>query len=289
LKTGDVDLVRKGLEGLLAEESVSEGYVRLRIGVFEAQAAVLAALGGRTGGTVSGWSRRQQGTDDEALAPVDLELGQRLFESIAAACRRDAKPGEDLTRLESAVASRPGLLEELMREAAIGRDEEDAARLAGRLEVSADLVVFVGRLLAAPFVRHAVFARSRQGAGTSASEGTCPGCGSTPGLASLRADDGGRVLHCSLCGHAWPFGRLDCPFCTGGDESALTKLEVADDDARWIEACDRCRHYLKVIDRRRLDERRGFIPLVEEVAGLYLDLVAEGEGYLRKPPYAAVG
>ena len=176
-----------------------------------------------------------------------------------------------------------------MREAALGRGKEDGARLAERLGVSAELVVFVGRLLAAPFVRHAVSGGSRHGTGTSASEGTCPGCGSTPGLASLRPGDGGRVLHCSLCGHAWPFGRLDCPFCTGSGESALTRLEVAEDEARWIEACDRCGHYLKVIDRRRLAEGREFIPLVEEVAGLYLDLVAEGEGYLRKPPYAAVG
>jgi FdhE protein len=167
----------------------------------------------------------------------------------------------------------------------LGGGKEDAERLG----VSAELVGFVGRLLAAPFVRHVVLQRSPHESAASASEGTCPACGSTPGLASLRPDDGGRVLHCSLCGHAWPFGRLDCPFCTDSDESTLIRLEIPGDEARWIEACDRCRHYLKVIDRRRLTERHEFIPLVEEVAGLYLDLVAEGEGYLRKPPYASIG
>lgn len=288
MKTGDADAVRKGLRGLLGEESVSEGYVRLRIGVLEAQAAVLAALGARNVGTVSGRARGQHGVLDGKLAPVDAQLARGLFESIVTACRQDANPGEDLRRLESAVAGRPVLVEELMRGAAFAGGEEDVTRLAGRLEVSLELVVFAGRLLAAPFVRHAVLAQFAHGTGTAA-EGTCPACGSTPGLASLRADDGGRMLHCSLCGHVWPFGRLDCPFCTGGDESALTRLEVGDDVARWIEACDGCRHYLKVIDRRRLGDGHEFIPLVEEVAGLYLDLVAEGEGFHQNPPYAAAG
>jgi len=274
LGIGNVDLVRKGLEGLLREDSVSEAYVRLRIAVFEAQVGVLQAFA--------------DGAVDVESTPLDGALARHLFDAITAACRQDADPGAELEQFESAVAKRAETLEELVREGALGR-EEDVSRLAARLGVSPEMVVFVARLVAAPFVGHAALRQSAFGAGTAAAEGGCPACGSTPGLASLRPEDGGRVLHCSLCGHAWPLGRLDCPFCSGSDQSALTRLEVADDEARWIEACDRCRHYLKVIDRRRLPERHEFIPLVEEVAGLYLDLVAEREGYLRNPPYAALG
>ena len=94
-----MDLVRGGLEGLLGEESVSEEYVRLRIGVFAAQAGVLAALGGRAVATVFGGARRQRGVFDEELAPGDVALARRLFESVAAACRQDANPGVELGRL----------------------------------------------------------------------------------------------------------------------------------------------------------------------------------------------
>jgi FdhE protein len=95
-------------------------------------------------------------------------------------------------------------------------------------------------------------------------------------------------LHCGLCGTSWPFARLVCPFCGNEDPAKLSRLAVADDDRRWLEACEACRHYLKTVDRRRLPGDATFIPLVEEIAGLHLDLIAEREGYAAKPPYAAL-
>ncbi|MFH1924858.1 MAG: formate dehydrogenase accessory protein FdhE, partial [Planctomycetota bacterium] len=276
------------LAGLLPGESVSGEYVRFRIAVFKAQAATLAGLGDSAPARSSGTSHQGPALRPEMLA-FDAAAAERLFRSILDACHEHGDPGADLSRLGSAVAGRPELLEGLLRAAAFGPDEEHLASLADRLEVSGELLVFVGRLAAAPFVTCAVGHLVEHGAVAAASDGSCPACGSTPGLASLRPDDAGRVLCCSLCGHRWPFGRLVCPFCTGEDSPELSRLTIAGEDARWIEACDGCRNYLKTIDLGRRPEGEDFIPLVEEVAGLYLDLVAEKEGYLRKPPYAAVG
>ena len=289
----DAELVAERLRSLLGREGISDDYVRLRVGVFEAQAAVLSALADssvtRASTAIPAIPARRYPALAPEMVPVDAARTRRLFDAIVRACSQFGNVGADLPGLRSAVDGEPGLLQSLIRRAAFGPDEEYLASLAQRLDVSPELLLLVGRLVAAPLVTCVVRGVVEAGGVPSESDGSCPACGSTPGLASLWPDDGRRVLHCSLCGHSWPFGRLACPFCASEDEPTLTRLTVAGEDARRIEACDRCRHYLKVIDRRGRPEAEPFIPLVEEVAGLYLDLVAEKEGYARNLPYAAVG
>ena len=290
----DAELVAERLRSLLGRDGISDDYVRLRVGVFEAQAAVPSAIVdssvSRTSTAIPAIPGRRCPALAPEMVPVDAARARRLFETIARACSQFGHVGADLPRLRSAVDGEPGLLESLIRRAAFGPDEPYLASLAQRLDVSPELLLLLGRLVAAPLVTCAVRCLFEDGIVDSESDGSCPACGSTPGLASLRPDDGRRVLHCSLCGHGWPFGRLACPFCASeAAESPLARLVIDGEDSRWIEACDRCRHYLKVIDRRGRPEAEPFIPLVEEVAGLYLDLVAEKEGYARNLPYAAVG
>ena len=283
--TPNVEAIVDGLKGLLGRESISDDYVRLRIDVLRAQAAVLVEFKGPAGSIESRLPLEPEGV------PLDAALAQRLFDDVARACRRYGHSGPGLTELQSAVASEPSSLDQLIRRAAFAPDKEHLGSLSGQLGISAELLVFAGRLLAAPFVTFAARQRSRHAEALSASSGTCPVCGSPPGLASLRPDDGARLLHCSLCAHRWRFTRLDCPFCATEEEPSLVRLTVAGEDARWIEACDRCKHYLKVVDRRQRTHKQtpDFIPLAEEVSGLCLDLVAEKEGYRRGPPYAALG
>jgi FdhE protein len=290
-QTPDVDHITERLRGLLGRESISDDYVRLRIDVLRAQAAVLAELEGSAVLPRSAGSTQNGLPLAPELVPFDAALAQGLFDAVARACRQYGHRGPALTELQSAVAGEPSFLEQLIRGAAFAPDEEHVGSLSGRLGVSAELLVFASRLLAAPFVTSAARQRSRHAEASSPSSGTCPVCGSPPGLASLRPDDGARLLHCSLCANPWRFTRLDCPFCAAEDQPSLVRLTVAGEHARWIEACDRCKHYLKVVDRRQQTDKtaQDFLPLVEDVAGLYLDLVAEEEGYRRSPLYAALG
>ena len=281
----DADYVVGRLRGLLGRGSVADDYVRLRIDVLRAQAAALAELEGSTGPTPSRLPLAPE------MVPLDAAVTERLFRAVAEACRRHGDPGPDLGRLESAVQLDAQLLEELLRHAAFAPLEEPLTSLGQRLEVSVELLWFVGRLLVAPPVSWAARRATGQDSASPQSGPSCPVCGATPGLASLRPDDGARLLHCSLCAHRWRFARLDCPFCATEEEPSLVRLTVAGEEARWIEACDRCKRYLKVVDRRQPTHKKApdFIPLVEEVAGLCLDLVAEKEGYRSGPPYAALG
>ena len=97
------------------------------------------------------------------------------------------------------------------------------------------------------------------------------------------------MLYCSLCRESWAFRRLKCPFCDNCDLQGLNFRRVGEQDPRWIETCEKCKHYIKTVDARRLPAGEVIIPVVEEAATLHLDLLAEKEGYARRLPYAAAG
>ena len=113
--------------------------------------------------------------------------------------------------------------------------------------------------------------------------GVCPCCGGPPGFTDV-IEDGRRRLSCNVCGGAWIFAKLRCPFC--GVEGAQHQARLTPDEAREegyaIAACRRCQAYVKEIDRRA--RWNGGPPLVEDWGSPHLDLVARRHGYWRPDP-----
>lgn len=113
---------------------------------------------------------------------------------------------------------------------------------------------------------------------------TCPICGSAPILGEL--DEAGRHwLHCSLCWHRWPTRRMGCAWCGDRDGESLHYVYSDDEPEYRVNLCAACKHYLKVVDTRKLD--RGFYPPLEQVVSLHLDMIAAEKGYTHltiKPP-----
>lgn len=280
--------VVKQLESLLGQESVADDYVRLRIEIVRAQATTLDALHGNASAQPCEEPSLDKLRPGVPAVALDLGLARQLFEAIEAACRAWGKVGDAWLGLRSAAQSRPDLMEQLIREAAAAREEADLNPLADRLRMPVVLLSLVGRLMAAPFVTCAV-KRQALAPPEAARAGPCPACGAPPGLAMLLPPDGRRRLHCSLCGQAYAAPRIGCPFCAGQDPSTPEQLSLGDSaQARGIEACTQCRRYLKTIDVRHLPEEPEPVALVEEVAGAYLDLIAQREGYRASMPYAAL-
>lgn len=290
------------LEALVGHEHVSEEYVRFRIDLLKAQWAVRHALTGASPVSQSAGRTRPHRDDtkrqphEPALEPDAILFDRGLLQALLAALRdaaaRPPRRSADLSRLATAVDSEPALLTELARKAAFGPDQAYLDSLAGRLEVSAEALLFFGRALAAPFVAAAARNIGKDvdhGGGVTGAPGHCALCGSPPAMAKLRRDDGKRILFCSLCDNSWEFTRLTCPYCGSRDREALMFLRPAETDPRWIETCDECKRYIKTVDARRLPEGEPIIPVVEEAATLHLDLLAEREGYARRLPYTACG
>jgi hypothetical protein len=154
---------------------------------------------------------------------------------------------------------------------------EQASDLAG------DVVAFVAGASLRPAL-DAVFAPAREHFRDGGwSLGVCPFCGAPPAFADV-VEDGRRRLACHLCGGAWLFAKLRCPFC--GVEGAEHQVRLTPDEAReegyLVAACRQCRAYMKEVDRRA---RWNAGPaLIEDWGSPHFDLVAHRQGYWRPIP-----
>jgi len=105
---------------------------------------------------------------------------------------------------------------------------------------------------------------------------SCPVCGGPPDFAALEAEGGERRLLCARCDHEWRYRRLGCPFCGNEDAATLGYLPAGRGGYR-VSVCERCRRYLKTVDRREMWEGK---PLaLERILTVGLDVAAGGQGY----------
>ena len=109
----------------------------------------------------------------------------------------------------------------------------------------------------------------------------CPVCGGLPQVAYFPAADEAlltapRHLVCSRCQHTWIFSRMTCAGC--GEQSGQ-KLPIYGETDQFphlrVDACDACGGYLLTVDLRKAP---GAVPVVDELAGLPLDLYAREQG-----------
>ena len=108
----------------------------------------------------------------------------------------------------------------------------------------------------------------------------CPACGDLPLVGVLREEGHGarRTLACARCLSEWDYLRVVCPWCGERSFDALPVFTAEQVDHVRIEACDRCRRYLKTID---LTKNGLAVPPVDDIATVALDLWAREQGYVR--------
>ncbi len=107
----------------------------------------------------------------------------------------------------------------------------------------------------------------------------CPTCGSVPAMGRLDKEVGQRFLWCAVCNSQWPFQRLQCPICLNNDQTRLRYFFTDEASPYRVDVCDNCRHYLKAVDERKLENERQAVMGVEDLLTLSLDEAAKKEGY----------
>lgn len=149
--------------------------------------------------------------------------------------------------------------------------------------INADLAIEVLELAARPFFEAYSRAASLRIPDKEFFEGACPICGGEPYLSILREEAGKKLLRCGLCDWEWRFPRIKCPFCGTEEQKHLQYLEIPGKEGKgWkIEVCLNCKRYLKSVDTREAGEIR--LPRVLDLATLPYDVLAENEGYQRRP------
>lgn len=244
------------------------------------------------------WDRRIRRADQlastDASAASLVRFYARLLRGQQAVYRSlggDALAG-DLERDASAVAARrSALLDEVARHgpAPLAADArrlidsgatatEDQLKRYWRDRADDD---FFAKALAQPYGRCLAdrgIAIARTAA--DAAPNRCPQCGGAPQVSILEAaapDLGGsRSLLCATCLACWPFARVRCPFCGEQDERQLGYFHAPEFDHVRVDACQRCRRYIKTIDLGRLGLAD---PLVDELAAAPLDAWARDHDY----------
>lgn len=274
------------LQSLAGRADVSGDEVRFRMALLEAQVISFEELEDSPLAPLPPVVPERPPILRPSDVPFDFALALRLFRSLVEVFRNCGK-ADPRWEPEITVQRRPHWLQVLIRRVALAGDAGCLNGLTRRMDASAETINFLARLLAAPFVVHELSKVSPEAIAGLQSDGGCPACGSSPGLAWLGTEDGGRWLGCSLCGTSWRFDQPACPFC-GHSAGPLDRLEVPDEPDRWIEACPSCRHYVKTVDRRRRIGAERFVPLVEHTGTLHLGRIAQREGYLAGPPYSAL-
>jgi FdhE protein len=110
--------------------------------------------------------------------------------------------------------------------------------------------------------------------------GYCPVCGGEPDMGKLvREPPGARILHCPACGTEWRFTRMACPFCGNKDHEQMTMLTPDKESPLRVDACRKCKRYVKCKDERKLIEGTVIALAAEDLVSLHLDLASEEEGY----------
>lgn len=235
--------------------------------------------------TPLGWSkaeclsRWQRGVPLLAEAPLDLSaddleplLGLAL--DLIATVREDARPA--LQRFAEAWdAGDVGPVALLPSPGRIGR-------LSAGIGLEEGLAAFAAVVALRPALE-AYLATCREHVAASGWRlGVCPLCGAPPAWSDI-GEDGSRRLACHLCGGAWSFSRVQCPFCGHEASRELTRLEPGQGEEGYsIFACTRCRAYVKELDRRV--RWNGGPPIVEDWGSPHFDLAARQAGYWRPLP-----
>lgn len=136
---------------------------------------------------------------------------------------------------------------------------------------------FYARVLLQPY---AEYLASQGSVNVETTAAICPFCSARPVVGVLRGEGDGakRSLVCSLCATEWVYRRIVCPFCDEQDKDSLPVYLASDFEHVRVEACDRCKTYIKSVDLTR-DGRA--VPLVDELATVPLNIWAEDHGYTK--------
>lgn len=132
-------------------------------------------------------------------------------------------------------------------------------------------------------LRHALAVRARLSIAPELLEsdilhGLCPACASLPDLSMLVGTEGKRVLHCSLCGHRWPYQRTACVACRCESPKNLQLAYLEGHDAEWAESCQACKHYILGVDSRKLTAEPEHAHALA-LGLLHMDMLMQQEGY----------
>jgi FdhE protein len=210
---------------------------------------------------------------------LDLPSSVKLFESMCHISKNATeKMRENIQAIEGAITINALNLRELLKRHA---DEAYLNAVAEEFAIDDTILKFLVRMSTWPSVRTNVEVLKDRVDLKNWLRGYCPICGSAPNMSALRAE-GKRFFQCSFCGFHWPAERLACPFCGNGDHERLHYLYAEGQEQYRADLCDKCKQYIKTVDTRKTASDPDLN--IEDIATMYLDILASEKGFERPVP-----
>jgi len=208
--------------------------------------------------------------------PLDYETAETLLKRFLETLRRTGRKDEDGIKKFAQKAGQDHCWVRELYGAVLGKDNTRLTTMAAEVDLDPSVLLFLTKVSLRPCfqaLREAVKEILNKSAW---GHGICPLCGSPPDMAFLAATGRG-FLHCSLCGEAWPYPRIKCPFCENEDRRNLGFLGVEGEEGFGVYFCRKCLCYLKTLDMRAFEETAPFD--IEYLATLHLDILAPEKGF----------
>lgn len=195
-------------------------------------------------------------------------------------------PGDsdDIQRLRKTVNDTSFDIREFVRKAA-ERDVHYFESLSREFEVDGEHLQYLGIQTVKPFFELLAGKVMKTVKDVKWVEPFCPVCGHEPIMAALEREEGRRIFQCSLCSTEWAFRRLQCPYCLNDDHETLRFFFVDEGSPYRVDVCDACKRYIKTVDERKMEEGKEVILAVENLATIFLDILAAQEGFRNPGQY----
>lgn len=214
---------------------------------------------------------------------LDIPSAMKLFRRICKILSKTKKAQHDAEKIKEAIKKREIKLPELFRKVE-SEDDEYITSLSERLHVNPEVISFLITNSIKPIYESYSKVLKDYVDQERWWRGYCPVCGSEPYISELKDEggaEGARFLVCSSCGFEWRFNRLKCPFCENEDHEKLRYFYTEKEGRSYrVDVCDNCKRYIKTIDTKALGIE--FIPVLEDIGTLHLDILAQKEGYTRE-------
>ena len=211
---------------------------------------------------------------------LDIPSATRLFKRLCKILSRNKKASHDVELVTKALRNKEIDILELLKQA--GSENGDyISDLSEKLKVKEDVLFFLAKNSIKPIFEAYAEDLKRFVDQERWWKGYCPICGSEPLIAELK-EEGARFLVCSSCGFEWRFNRLKCPFCGNENHERLRYFYTEKEGKVYrVDVCEECKRYIKTVDTKELGEEE-IIPLLEDISTLYLDILAQKEGYTKE-------
>lgn len=240
-------------------------------------------------GTSVNWSNRTEITNLQRKAiamrrPIASFIDFSIFDTVS--LRITAKrlttllveqgfDRKEMEKLAEGIECRQKTISELAA-GALGERVECLEEVSSRWGISPKILLLIADILIQPCLE-AISLNVDPGFLEKWGQAECPVCGRRPIIAWLKSRK--RYLACTLCGAEYAVDLFLCVNCGNVDPTDLKFLAPDDKPEFRVDFCEKCRHYVKVIDMDRLKTPipRG----LEDIITLDLDLIAKNAGLNR--------